>query len=66
MANKRKKRNPRNSNVKKRNQQKPVIIIQERSKHHGEWIILANEILKFLNSHWTECKDQIVQFFSQL
>lgn len=66
MANRKKKRKPKNSNAKKKIQPKPLVIIQERSDNKGAWMILAAEILKFLTLLWTEFKNHIIEFFSQL
>lgn len=66
MANRKKKRKPKNSNAKKKIQPKPLVIIQERSDNKGAWMILAAEILKFLTLLWTDFKDHIIEFFSQL
>lgn len=66
MANRKKKRKPRNSNTKKKNQPKPLVIIQECSDNKGAWMILVAEILKFLTLLWTEFKNPLIEFFRQL
>lgn len=67
MANRKKKLKPRkNSNVNKKNQHKPLVIIQERTDNKAAWMIFIAEILKFLTLLWTEFKEQLIEFFSQL
>ena len=66
MANRKKKRKPKNSNAKKKIQPKPLVIIQECSDNKGAWMILAAEILKFLTLLWTDFKNPIIEFFRQL
>lgn len=66
MANRKKKRKPNNSNVRKQSETKPLVIIQERTENKGAWMILIAEVLKFLNLLWTELKEHIGEFFSQL
>lgn len=58
MANRKKKlKSKKNSNVSKKNQHKPLVIIQERSDNKAAWMIFIAGILKFLTLVWTEFKD---------
>ena len=43
MANRKKKRKPKNSNAKKKIQPKPLVIIQERSDNKGAWMIEVDQ-----------------------
>lgn len=67
MANRKKKRKPKkNSNVNKKNQQKPLIIIHKQSDNIAAYMILIAETLKFLSLIWTELKEFIIELFSSI
>ncbi len=64
MASRKKKQKPKNSNVNKRTQPKPLIIIQQCPNSKVAWMILVAEFLKFLTLLWTEYKKHIIEFFN--
>lgn len=67
MANRKKKRKPKqHSNAKKKQHCEPFIIIQKQSETKAAWIILIAETLKCLNLIWVELKELIINFFSSL